>query len=424
MEKIGGQKASEVLLEYIENTTAQNKRKIPQDKYLVRQAYISLIIISSPDKVMNLISQVDELSINSAINTVIEAINQLTEKGGQNSGDVLSKILLESTNQNYKMFAARGLGRIKDYNSLPPLAKAAESQNAPLGDIAQGLGMLNSEKTIPILENMSKRSNLSTEDRLWIAAAMARLGKDYEKNAEFIRSNLPKSLEQAKWLNDSKTIEALENLIVKEKNYYAFETLGAIETKEAYGVFMKLLSICDPENEDMELAELYSVASRMAGKLNFISDEKENSEKAITVNYVQRSFELSQMPQPIFMDPNNRKIVSSYPQFARMVWIKRAERKLDLASKGNSESDQIPDSAVNIIELFFDKELIPSLERIVKESKFMGSFQTKDFKFITSYYVRSLAAKILTEKTGKKYTFIDADGKEHAGGWYPGMEEK
>ena len=38
------------------------------------------------------------------------------------------------------------------------------------------------------------------------------------------------------------------------------------------------------------------------------------------------------------------------------------------------------------------------------------------------YNVRSMAAKILTQKTRKQYTFVDVDGRTHAGGWDPSQE--
>lgn len=35
------------------------------------------------------------------------------------------------------------------------------------------------------------------------------------------------------------------------------------------------------------------------------------------------------------------------------------------------------------------------------------------------YHVRSLAAGLLTEKTGRLCTFVDVDGRTHPGGWSP-----
>ncbi len=426
---IGGQKTTDVLSQYIENITLQNnERRIIQYEYIMREAYVSLIKISSPDNVMNIILKSEKFSKKfPSENPVTIAINQLAEKGGQNSGDLICKILLESNIEKYKVSALKGLGKIKDYDPLSTLAKAAEDPNTSLSDIAQCLGTINSEKTLPILDKMSKRNDLLTINKLWIAAAKARLGSDYEQNAAFIREYLPSSLEQAKWLNDKETVKIVENLVINENNFLAFDTLKEIGTKDAFDAFIKAIPIYETKIESYKLAELFKSASQMAKKLNLDYEEKENAEKAITVEYVRRCFEISQqVSPPIFRDPNNRKIVSRYPQLAIRVWITEYSRRLELSqdTRRVSYENNIPGSAVRVTELFSSNELISCLEQIVKDNKSSVSFHTKDLKVVPHYDVRSLAAKILTEKTGEKHTFIDADGKERQGGWHPGMEEK
>jgi hypothetical protein len=78
--------------------------------------------------------------------------------------------------------------------------------------------------------------------------------------------------------------------------------------------------------------------------------------------------------------------------------------------------------AVHLAELIFAPELIPSLERLAKECETSEDFRGK--RGIVRYYkVRSMAAKTLTEKTGRPYTFVDADGRTHPGGWDPSQED-
>ena len=42
---------------------------------------------------------------------------------------------------------------------------------------------------------------------------------------------------------------------------------------------------------------------------------------------------------------------------------------------------------------------------------------------VRHYHVRSQAARILTEKTGQPYTFVDVDGRTHPGGWNPSQDD-
>jgi hypothetical protein len=115
--------------------------------------------------------------------------------------------------------------------------------------------------------------------------------------------------------------------------------------------------------------------------------------------------------------------VERHGALARKLWIAEATRRLDLSAKEEKESfeSNIPEQAVTAIVPLYSSELIPVLERISKESKSTVAFHGKD-KIVKFYYVRSKAAEILTEKTGRQYSFIDVDGQRHPGGWNPSQE--
>jgi len=72
--------------------------------------------------------------------------------------------------------------------------------------------------------------------------------------------------------------------------------------------------------------------------------------------------------------------------------------------------------------LTFAPELVPVLHRIVRENQAKVSFHGKD-RMVEFYHVRSLAAEILSKNTGRPYSFIDADGRSHPGGWNPSHEQ-
>jgi HEAT repeat protein len=118
----------------------------------------------------------------------------LARIGGEQAGQVLSRVLLESRNAKLVELAADGLGKTKEYDAMPTLIRASKMSNMPAAPVARAMGTINDKQAVPALEDMVARDNLSQTDRLWIAASLARLGKDYEHNAAIIRSALPDSL--------------------------------------------------------------------------------------------------------------------------------------------------------------------------------------------------------------------------------------
>jgi hypothetical protein len=127
--------------------------------------------------------------------------------------------------------------------------------------------------------------------------------------------------------------------------------------------------------------------------------------------------------QPRPQDWSSFEIVERHGALARKLWIAEATRRLDLTAKEGKENHEsyIPEQAVAAIAPLYSSELIPVLERIVKESKSTVAFHCKD-KIVKFYNVRSKAAEILAEKTGRQYSFIDFDGRRRPGGWNPSQE--
>lgn len=66
--------------------------------------------------------------------------------------------------------------------------------------------------------------------------------------------------------------------------------------------------------------------------------------------------------------------------------------------------------------------MIPTLERICREGKRLVNFPGKT-SFVKFFQDRGEAARLLTEKTGKVYTFVDVDGRTHPGGWDPSQDD-
>ncbi|HUT28332.1 MAG TPA: HEAT repeat domain-containing protein [Sedimentisphaerales bacterium] len=355
------------------------------------------------------------------------AMEFLARIGGEQAGRVLSRVLLESSNAKLVELAADGLGKIKDYDAVPTLMEASKVRNIPAERVARAMGAINDKRAVPGLEYMAGRDNLSQADRLWIAAALARLGKDYQQNAAIVRSALPDSLEQAKWLNDPETIKAVAALSEQGKNpLEAAQTLEAVGTKESLEKALQILSsLIDPERPG-DAKRLQTVASSAARLANKLASPKESyyADIATVSSEALRWFEMGQQASPRAEAISGFEAVGRLPALARKIWIVEATRRLDLAAKQQEPNweFELNGSEIRAIKGIFAPELVPVLERIVKENQSTVSFHGK-YQIAKFYNVRSRAARILTEETGQPHTFVDVDGRTHPGGWDPSQEK-
>jgi len=461
--EIGGQSAADVLRKYIERQSSLSERDQRARRLLWREMLLALlkadpneatvqeIILASQqlsdfeqEYLVHDISSVSPERIPQEIKTlsyrrvllggtsakplssyaVSRAARLLGQVGGQEAGEILSKALLSSPPDDRGQAAASALGEIKGYDSVPTLITALESANVSKGAIARALGMIADRRAVPPLTDAARRDKLGGQDRLWIAAALARFGEDYPDNARLIREALPSSLEQAKWLHDEESIRAIAALI----NGEALVVENAVRTLEAIGsdrAFNALISQVDIERIDdpLRLQQITSVAARMGEKLGHSSKEYWTTVATVT-KAVRGWFETGQQTAQSARERFSAEPVIRDLPLARRVWIAEVNRRLDLAASGKAESYQcrVPAEAVSNIESFFARELVPTLERIIKESDSTVGCHAK-YGVVQHYDVRSKAARILTEKTGQPYTFVDVDGRTHPGGWNPSQDE-
>jgi HEAT repeat protein len=338
----------------------------------------------------------------------------LVAVGGEKAGQALSLVTLQ-----YPSAAAiKALGKVQGYDAVPALIEASKKPNAPLGAIAEAMGTINDKRALPALEAMAARPNLNESDQIWVAAALARMGKDYDQNAAFVRGSLPQSCEAAKFLHDKETVETIAGKLMKVKGDSSLlQTLEAIGTKDVLDALNKLMDREKAVNPH-GFQVLSEVAARVAGKLGIDSDDR-FADTAVVAKEVLRWFHLPQQVETGRYEAENMA-VKKYPDLARTLWKAEVIRRLDLAAKQEKEDIEfeIPDKAVRPIGEYFNSELVPVLERIAQENRYKVSFAGKDF-----YNVRSDAAKILTEKTGREHTFVDVDGRTHPGGWNPTMKD-
>jgi len=211
---------------------------------------------------------------------------------------------------------------------------------------------------------------------------------------------------------------------------HATFTLAAIGTAEALEALTARVDL-ERINDLDHIRHVSAAALQIAEELKHPARER-----WVTVNWIEevvsrlvgRTMRLSQQgplrEETDEVGPDALKIIERDPALARKMWIGGINWCLNRAPAEVSGSSLfgIQARAVRLAELIFAPELVPGLERLARECT-----TTKDFrgrKAIVKYYnVRSMAAKVLTKKTGQVYTFVDVDGRTHPGGWDPSQDE-
>jgi len=350
----------------------------------------------------------------------------LGQTGGRRAGEILSKALLEAPDSTAAKSAATALVSIAGYDAVPALIKASELPGAPVATIAQAMGAIGDNRAVRALKDMAGRDKLRPGDRLWIAAALARLDVDYAGNAQIVRKALPDSLEHAGWLHDDRTIKLVAAFLESTEDYTSERATAALEAVGTEDAFEAITALIDAETitDPIRLHKLSSAAARMAKKLA-IDSGGHYAEVAEVSEIVRGWFAgMQQQADPGAVRSNKLDTIKRHEGLARKLWMAEARRKLDLTAKSNQKdpASQVPEEAVAAAEHIFGPEVVPLLERIAAESRSKVSFHGKN-AMVEFYHVRSMAAGILTERTGRKHTFVGTDGKTHPGGWNPSDEE-
>ena len=249
-----------------------------------------------------------------------------------------------------------------------------------------------------------------------------KLADEARNNAAVVRELLPENpisyLEAACWLNDPVTVGVVAKFIdngnCRRQALETLETIGTADALQALDAAMNLENIVDPRR----LEEISAVAARLVKKLG-VDPQKKPYDDITTVSAGVRNWFI--ITQRVQLDPQHRasyEAVKRHPGLARKLWIAEATRRLNLAAAGGHEEFEstIPACAVEAVADIVDSELVPVLKRITAESTVAVS--THGTKAMVKFYrVRSIAAKILTEKTGQVHEFIDVDGRRHPGCW-------
>jgi HEAT repeat protein len=377
------------------------------------------------------------------------AADHLARIGGQRAGEALGKALLASTTQDAGTAAAEALRIIRNYDAIPVLMEASRLPNTPKDAIAYAMGAIRDERAVPSLRDLMGRNDLTKNDRLWTAAALARMGIDYDENARLLRDALPDSLEQTRWLHDKETIVAVARFVPPDKQDTAFPNRPRVRgrrlpsvcgyftvSEQAISVLMSIgttdaldamISTADLEtvNDTLHLMNVSSAIANLAGRLQHPAQERWATACSV-MGAVRELFgiRLSQAPsQPAWARRDVPEAIDRDPALARRVWIAELDRQLNGTPGDRFLGSKVEFSAAVLYaaERIFGPELIPSLEQLAKQNESVRTFRGKD-ALIKHYYIRSLAARILTEKTGQAYTFVDADGQTHPGGWDPSQE--
>ncbi|MBN1344847.1 MAG: HEAT repeat domain-containing protein, partial [Phycisphaerae bacterium] len=356
-------------------------------------------------------------------------IQALARIGGPEAGQILAGLLFidpEVANlrrwwgcaRNARSNAARALATVQDFDAVTPLVRAADtiSDQSILAIVAWALGERGDPLAVPALQRIASIDEASAPLRTEAAAALIRLGVDYDRNAAIVRDALPDSLPRAVHLRDPQSVTAVAGYLYdKPRQRQAADVLAAIGTREALTALQKAAA----SGLDLDpnwLIYLNTAAARLSKTLGDPC-EQQYAEVALVVETVLDWFKMWQTlgPLPGLRAPS--ATVMRHAELARKVWIKEVSRRLDRAANPDTaqyETD-VPPQAIGAIMPMYSPELIPALERIVAEHPPMVVGDGKTER--KSHPLRSFAAKLLTDKTGKPHTFIDVDGQPRPGGW-------
>ena len=242
---------------------------------------------------------------------VIRGLGRIGDKA---AFDELVDILQKENYGDAFRFAAYELRGLKNYNAsavfLEMLKKAPDHACSSL---IQPLAERCYLEAIPVLEQRIMRAGNDADGmrcRIWAAAALCRLGKDYEKNAAIVRGYLRKDddpntpdgtpYSAAGWLHDDETIDILISKIASEKPNkgvlkWAINALGQIGDKKGLPVLGEALTrvsldtfvdvgnaiaAIGRKNEDQELVADGEKVQTVARYLKNLGGQQQGSEAA------------------------------------------------------------------------------------------------------------------------------------------------
>lgn len=268
--------------------------------------------------------------------------------------------------------------------------------------------------------------------RIKTAGALCAIGKDYDIYSATVRSALRSdainvrsaALKVAHYANDPATVEALVPLLEGDYAHFSLWALRRMNNPAAIAPLRRLVRSLPPAVEQPDLHE-FGEAIESIGEAN--GDAAAVEEGRGIQDFTWAMDFLTSIHQSIFPTPEQQQKIDARILRAGR-WLDRNRdfipvilRHLDWTGAGEAQgavSNHNRLGLLKLLDLAWDERAIAPLERIVKTDMESVSFLTNN-GIVHHYELRSQAAAFLAKKTGRRYTYIDADGTEREGGQWP-----
>ena len=358
---------------------------------------------------------------------VLRALPQLEKEPA--AFDLLKKEVLKHDGDTFAV-AAREMARLTEHDPRPVLVRALEEslkrQKLIDRQLVLAIGQAKCEDAIPLLEKrFSKLSDANMHERslrVAIAGTLCRLSHLYDYHAEIVRDALvdkkfsdfsSAAYDVIAWLGDEKTIQILCAQLLENPTRKVIEKLGEIGSPLAIQSLIEAFcQVPAPE-----------ILSSIARALRAIAEKSSSDKtKALAENIRRTAVYFDD-----FMTPHQR-VNRHTPEenrenfSAAVVFVKQhGNVGVTLITKHSSYCLGPFDHFrfLRLIESTWQNSYVPALEKLIETDKHTSSHSTRSGKSVPHYYLRSQVAALLAEKTGREYTYIDADGKTRKGGESP-----
>jgi hypothetical protein len=341
----------------------------------------------------------------------------------------LADILSKSDRDTFRI-AAGAMGKLKNSDPCPTLLKAFPS--APLDALDELMIVLGERSYKPFIPTLEERVRVEqskfpddvTFRRFHVVAAgvLCRLGKDYDSNAAIVRSSLKEKMlsyngyEVVAWLTDKVTIDLVASQITatqpdEHTGDLAIEALGKMGSKAAVQPLMNSLASI-PYRSWRIVSEALAAIGQKQKDLEVTNEAKELKS---LMTYVGRGLDQVAGRRVQLLGGQAFPAPEVDPDLAPGAAFLKKNPQLISGIVEAPETEYIV-YLPSILEAAWTPNATPYLEKVMETNTAKVQLLTRSGANLMHYSLRSDIADLLTKKTGKQYTYVDADGTVRKGG--------
>jgi hypothetical protein len=312
---------------------------------------------------------------------------------------------------------AYALGQLKNSDPCPILLEELpKTSDAGVPILIQVLG---ERRYVPAIGELQTRRDKASDSpygrtaRLLAAAALCRLDAEYDRNAAIVREGLQddqlrlSALTVAGWLRDEETVKVLVPLVDKsDVGRSAIEALGQIGSKSAAAALMEAVQKL-PTAQFGAIGGALLAIGRKNNDQALMDYGKGVSDVAVAWPWI------SQVHQLVGAWDAHRAEVDR-----AAAWLATHPEVTTKLLKEDPDATGEWGAMPYFLDKAWNPQLVPTVEEMIRTNGSKVSFHTAHGT-VPHYHMRSGLAEFLTKKTGKEYTYVDADGTVRKGGENP-----